>query len=44
MIDKICLEKMGLQECHKIKEAGQKVVYKAQSDEFGSGDCKNHET
>lgn len=35
MIDKICLEKIGLQECQRIKEAGQKVVYKAESAEFG---------
>ena len=36
MIDKDCLEDIGLKEYQKIKEAGQKIVYKALSDEFGT--------
>ncbi|MEA1954476.1 MAG: serine/threonine-protein kinase [Campylobacterota bacterium] len=36
MIDKSCLEEIGLSECQKLKEAGQKIVYKAISDEFGT--------
>lgn len=36
MIDNSCLEEIGLNECQKLKEAGQKVVYKAVSDEFGT--------
>ena len=36
MIDESCLEDIGLRECQKIKEAGQKIVYKALSDEFGT--------
>ncbi len=36
MIDISCLEYIGLSECQKLKEAGQKVVYKAISDEFGT--------
>jgi len=35
MIDISCLEKIGLSKCQKLKEAGQKVVYKAVSDKFG---------
>ena len=35
MIDDSCLEIIGLKDCQKIKEAGQKIVYKAVSDEFG---------
>lgn len=36
MIDINCLEEIGLSECQKIKEAGQKVVYRATSNEFGT--------
>ncbi|MCW9067989.1 serine/threonine-protein kinase [Sulfurimonas sp.] len=36
MIDNSCLEEIGLSECQKLKEAGQKVVYKANSKEFGT--------
>ncbi len=36
MIDNSCLEEIGLSECQKLKEAGQKIVYKATSDEFGT--------
>lgn len=36
MINSSCLEEIGLSECQKIKEAGQKVVYKAVSEEFGT--------
>lgn len=36
MIDNSCLEEIGLSECQKLKEAGQKVVYKATSNEFGT--------
>ena len=35
MVDISCLEEIGLSECQKLKEAGQKVVYKAISHEFG---------
>ena len=35
MIDKNCLEDIGLSECCKLKEAGQKIVYRAISAEFG---------
>ncbi len=36
MIDISCLEEIGLSKCKKLKEAGQKVVYRAMSDEFGT--------
>lgn len=36
MIKDNCLEAMGLSQYKIIKEAGQKIVYKAISDEFGS--------
>jgi serine/threonine-protein kinase len=36
MIDGSCLEKIGLSECLKIQEAGQKVIYKAESIAFGT--------
>lgn len=36
MIDNGCLGKIGLSQCQKLKEAGQKIVYKAVSDEFGT--------
>ncbi|MCX6061816.1 MAG: protein kinase [Campylobacterales bacterium] len=36
MIKNSCLEAIGLSQCEMIKEAGQKIVYKAISDEFGT--------
>lgn len=36
MIDISCLEEIGLTQCEVIKEAGQKIVYKAISEEFGT--------
>ncbi len=36
MIDINCLEEIGLSQCEVLKEAGQKVVYKALSEEFGT--------
>lgn len=36
MIDKNCLEEIGLSQCEVLKEAGQKFVYKAISEEFGT--------
>ncbi|WNY99746.1 putative serine/threonine-protein kinase pknA2 [Sulfurospirillum sp. 'SP'] len=36
MIEQNCLEAIGLKESKKLKEAGQKVVYQAFSEEFGS--------
>ncbi len=36
MIDNSCLEEIGLSECEVLKEAGQKIVYKAISEEFGT--------
>lgn len=35
MIDTSCFEEIGLTQCEVIKDAGQKVVYKANSNEFG---------
>ena len=35
MIDISCLEEIGLSNPIVLKEAGQKVVYKTTSDEFG---------
>lgn len=36
MIDISCLEEIGFSQCEVLKEAGQKVVYKALSEEFGT--------
>lgn len=36
MIDKKCLEEIGLSQCDVLKVAGQKIVYKAISKEFGT--------